>query len=113
MPYGSSLLLREVQDRAHAVLDVAAVTAFISPVGPPLALAIGWRTQARAEREFPRQVVALYAPLRAALDAPTQPLGSRRLQALRPPHGDRRAPMGRASADRGPPQPGRGSCAPR
>jgi hypothetical protein len=89
IPYGSRHLRREVQDRATECPEAAEVTAFVSTVAPPLALALGLRAHPLSDAEFARPAAALNAPLITSREAPAQHLGIRRLQESFRANGDR------------------------
>jgi transposase len=74
--------LREVQDLEQEFPEAAAVTALVSPVAPPLALAMGRRTQPIADSEFARQAAVRKAPLMTSMEAPAPHLGIRRIQEI-------------------------------
>jgi hypothetical protein len=90
--YCYSHLLREVQDLEKEFPDAAEVTAFVSPVAPPLALAMGLRAQPISDAEFSRQAVALKAQMMASMDAPSRHLGIRRIQEIFRANADRLYP---------------------
>jgi transposase len=108
IPYGYSHLLREVQDLDKEFPEATEVTAFVSTVAPPLALAMGRRAQPLSDDEFSRQAVALQAQILASMDAPSHHLGIRHIQescradADRLYHGaeDRRVPAENHLAER-------------
>jgi hypothetical protein len=87
--YGYSHLLREVQDLAKEFPDAAEVTALVSTVAPPLALAMGLRAQPISAAECARQAGALKAQIIASMDAPSHHLGIRRIQEIFRAHVDR------------------------
>jgi hypothetical protein len=58
------------------------VTAFVSTVAPPLALALGLRAPPLSDAEFARPAVALNAQLLTSREAPAQHLGIRRIQEI-------------------------------
>jgi transposase len=87
--YCHSHRLREGQDLAKACPDTVEVQAFVSPVAPPLALAMGLRTQPISDPEFARRAVALKAQLIATMEASAHHLGIRRIQEMFRANGDR------------------------
>jgi transposase len=89
IPDGCSHLLREVQELEQEFPDAAEVTAFVSPVAPQLALALGRRAHPLSDAECSRQAVALKAQLMAPMDAPSHHLGIRRLQEICRANADR------------------------
>jgi transposase len=80
--YCYSHLLREVQNLEQEFPDVAEVAAFVSPVAPQLALAMGLRTHPISAREFSQQAVALEAQIMASMEAPSPHLGIHLLQEI-------------------------------
>jgi transposase len=100
--------LREVQDLDKEFPDAAEVTAFVSTVAPPLALALGLRAHPSSDAECSRQAVARKAQSMASMDTPSHHLGIRRIQAIfranadRLYHGadDRRSPAENNVAER-------------
>jgi hypothetical protein len=106
--YGYSHLRREVQDLEQEFPEVAEVKAFVSPVAPQLALAMGRRAQPRSDAEFAQQAPALNAPIMASMKAPARHLGICRIQEIcrtnadRLDHGaeDRRVPAEHNLAER-------------
>jgi hypothetical protein len=81
--------VREVQDLEKEFPDAAEVTALVSTVAPPLALAMGLRAQPISDAEFSRQAVARKAPMMASMDAPSRHLGIRRIQEIFRANADR------------------------
>jgi hypothetical protein len=87
--YGYRQLLREVQALATEFPEAAEVQGFVSPVAPPLALALGRRTQPISDAAFFRQAATLKVPIIASMDAPSHHLGIHRLQEIFRAHADR------------------------
>jgi transposase len=87
--YGYSHLRREVQTLEKEFPDAAEVTAFVSTVAPQLALAMGRRAQPSSAPEFCRQAGALKVQSCATMEAPSQHLGIRRIQAIFRANADR------------------------
>ena len=89
---GSSPLRREGQDLDTECSEAAEVRAFVSPVAPQLALALGLRAHPSSAAECARQAVALNAQLMTSREEPAHHRGIRRLQESFRANGDRRYP---------------------
>jgi transposase len=89
LPYGYSQRRRAVHDLEQECPEATDVPVLVSPVAPPLALAMGRRAHMRADSEGARQAATLTAPLMARMEAPAPPLGVHRLQAIFRAHVDR------------------------
>jgi len=87
--YGSSHLLREVQDLEKEFPGAAEVTTFVSTVAPFLASAMGLRSRPISDAEFYRQAAELKAQIIAAMEQPAQHLGIRHIQDLFRANADR------------------------
>ena len=64
-------------------------TALVSPVAPPLALAMGRRAPPSSDAECSRQAAALKGPLMASMEAPAPHLAMHRIQEIFRAHADR------------------------
>jgi len=78
--YCYSHLLREVQDLDKEFPDHTEIKAFVSVVAPLLALAMGLRGQPISDAQFSEKASDLKAQIKAAMEAPAQHLGIRRIQ---------------------------------
>lgn len=78
--YCYSHLLREVEDLEKEFTDQAEIKAFVSTVAPLLALAMGLRGQPISDAQFLLRASELKAQIKAAMEAPGQHMGIRRIQ---------------------------------
>jgi len=78
--YCYSHLLREVEDLEKEFGDQAEIKAFVSTVAPLLALAMGLRGQPISDAQFLLKASELKAQIKAAMQAPAQHMGIRRIQ---------------------------------
>jgi len=78
--YCYSHLLREVEDLDKEFADQAEIKAFVSTVAPLLALAMGLRGQPISDAQFLLKASELKAQIKAAMEAPAQHMGIRRIQ---------------------------------
>lgn len=78
--YCYSHLLREVEDLEKEFPDQAEIKAFVSTVAPLLALAMGLRGQPISDAQFSLKASEVKAQIKAAMEAPGQHMGIRRIQ---------------------------------
>jgi len=78
--YCYSHLLRDVEDLDKEFTDQAEITAFVSTVAPLLALAMGLRGQPISDTQFLLKASELKTQIKAAMEAPAQHMGIRRIQ---------------------------------
>jgi transposase len=78
--YCYSHLLREVQDLEKEFPDQPEIKAFVSTVAPLLALAMGLRGQPVSDAQFLSKASEVKAQIQAAMQAPAQHMGIRRIQ---------------------------------
>ena len=78
--YCYSHLLREVEDLEKEFPDLTEIKTFVSVVAPLLALAMGLRGQPLSDAQFLEKASEVKGQIRAAMEAPAQHLGIRRIQ---------------------------------
>ena len=78
--YCYSHLLREVEDLEKEFPDPPEIKTFVSVVAPLLALAMGLRGQPLSDAQFLEKASEVKGQIRAAMEAPAQHLGIRRIQ---------------------------------
>lgn len=87
--YCYSHLLREVEDLEKEFADQAEIKAFVSTVAPLLALAMGLRGQPISDAQFLLKASEVETQIKAAMEAPAQHMGIRRIQDIFTEHGGR------------------------